>query len=510
MIIPKNPGCYIFRDKAGDIIYVGKAKNLQKRVSSYRSPHDPKTSQLISKTASTDFIITDSEVEALILENNLIKKHSPKYNVVLKDSKRYAYINMTIEDFPRLLIARNPKEKGRLFGPFVSADIRDHVLTTLRKAFQVRTCKRMPKRACLRHHLRLCSAPCVGGIPKDIYNERMAKAEMVLTGKTSELIKQMRSEMEGASGQMKFESAIELRDQISALEWLKERQNMERNKSHDEDILGFIVRNESVYALVFNVSRGILDNKQEFEFPLVQGYLDSFIAQYYSENPVPKEIILPQGIDAATKVFLEKRRKGKLIITIPLKGEKHALLKLVEKNIEATFFGQEEGLLDLKSKLNLEGIPEIIECFDVSHLSGTNSVASMVFFRDGRPDKSEYRRFRLRTYDGIDDYRGVKEVVRRRYMRQIKEGKQLPGLIIIDGGKGQLSASLEELNSLELRIPAIAIAKKEEDVFVPGMARPLKFDKKSPAMRLIMGIRDEAHRFAIKYNRLLRSKGALK
>ncbi len=508
MNFPENPGCYLFKDSSGNVIYVGKAKNLKKRVSSYYSgrPHDAKTAQLISNISSADFIVTDSEVEALLLENNLIKKHSPKYNVVLKDSKRYAYIVITNEEFPRLLIARSPKEDGKLFGPFVSASTRDSVLASLRKAFLVRTCRRLPKRACLRQHLKLCSAPCIGLVSKEEYAEKVKRAAMVLSGRTDELISELKKEMAAASREKRFEAAIELRDQLSALEVLSEKQNMERVKSFNEDILNYIIRDNKVYLIVFNVRNGILDNKREFEFALVPDFLDSFIAQYYSENPVPRELILPEGIDASTIQLLEMKRKGPVIVTIPKIGEKEKLLALVKKNIEISFFGHEEGLLDLKNRLNLEGVPGLIECLDVSHLSGTNSVASMVCFRDGAPDKSGYRRFKLRTYDGIDDFKGIKEVVRRRYSRQVQEARQLPDLIIIDGGKGQLSAALEELGYLGLKIPAIAIAKKEEDVFVPGLSRPLRLDKRGPAMRLIIRIRDEAHRFAIKYNRLLRSK----
>jgi excinuclease ABC subunit C len=507
LTFPENPGCYLFRNFEGKVIYVGKAKNLNKRISSYlvNKERPEKEKRLLENYRKIDFFITDSETEALILENNLIKKYMPKYNILLKDSKRYAYIEMTKEEFPRLLIARDRNLKNKIFGPFVSGNIRDLVLQTLQRSFQIRTCKKLPKKACLRFQLNLCSAPCVNQISKENYNQRVDSVEMVLSGHVKELIKKLKEKMKGSSINHKFEEALVYRDQINALEWLNEKQNVERKKKFNEDIINYIIKKDKVYLILFNVHNGILDNKEEFIFDNEEDFLETFIMQYYSENSIPKELILPKKITTTLHNYLEKIKGSKLKITIPLIGQKKDLLKLIKKNIEKTFFKNEVHLNDLKEKLKLEFIPKVIECFDVSHLSGTANVASMVSFNHGVPDKSNYRRFKLRT-DKNDDYSGIKEAVSRRYSRLLKENKDFPDLIIIDGGKGQLTVAVRELIKLGLKIPTISIAKREEEIYVPGRMLPLKIAKTSKASILVQQIRDEAHRFAIKYNKLLRKK----
>lgn len=519
--IPNKPGCYLFKDSDGHIIYVGKAKDLKKRVSSYfqKKDLDPKTALLVSHIESADFIVTDSEVEALILENNLIKKNRPKYNIDLRDSKRYAYIQLTAEDFPRLLLARRRDEKGKYFGPFVSAEERDYVLSVLIKAFKLRTCKRLPKKSCLRQHIGLCSAPCVGGITKGDYAETVSVVESVLNGKTSEITKSLRSEMEKESNRLNFERAQDIKNQIEAVGYLGERQKMERSREYDEDVLNYLIKKSKVYLILFNVARGILENKQDFEFDYYPDFLEDFVMQYYSENKIPKEIIVPEALDPALAELLGERRgkvvgnrgTNKVIMTVPSRGEKKQLLELVAKNIETTFFGSEKKLVDLKEKLNLggldlESLPSVIECFDVSHLSGTSNVASMVQFRNGRPDKSNYRRFKIKGFMGADDFRSIGEVVRRRYSRLIEEKSQMPDLILIDGGKGQLNAATAELEKLGLKIPTISLAKEFEEIYAPGRVEPIRLSERSDALKLLQEIRDEAHRFAISYNRLLRKK----
>lgn len=510
--LPDNPGCYLFKDKSRKIIYVGKAKNLKKRVKSYfqKTDLDLKTQMMVQYIDSVDFIITDNEVEAFILENNLIKKNQPKYNIDLRDSKRYAYVKLTAEDFPRLLIVRRRTGKGKFFGPFVSASNRDYILWTLKKTFQLRTCKRMPKKACLRHQIDLCEAPCIGNISKEKYNENIKKVELILKGKTNELNKYMKSEMKEASDKLNFEHALEIKNQIIAVEWLLEKQKMERQKIYNEDIINYIVKDERVYLILFIVYKGMLENKTEFEFDYGDNFFEEFIVQYYSENKVPKELIIPMRIDESLIEFLKKKRESSLKITIPKKGEKKHLLDLVMKNIELSFFGDMEKLSDIKIKLNLQELPTVIECFDISHLSGTSTVASMVQFRNAKPDKSNYRRFRIRTVSGIDDFTAISEVVRRRYRRLIRDFVEMPKLIIIDGGKGQLNSAIKELKKLNLKIPIISIAKKFEEVYLPGFMFPLKLDKKSKALKLIQEIRDEAHRFAISYSRLLHKKELIK
>ena len=509
--IPDNPGCYLFRDSSNRIIYVGKAKNLRKRVKSYfqKNELDPKTEAMTQKIDSVDFIVTDNEVEALILENNLIKKHSPRYNIDLKDSKRYAYIELTDEDFPRLLIARRKEGGGKYFGPFVSAAARDYILSALRKSFQIRTCKRMAKKPCLRHQIELCQAPCIGNISKVEYSERIRSVELILKGKTNEFIKSKTREMKLASDKLDFERALVLRNQIGAIERLKEKQLMELQKRYDEDIINYIIKDGRVYLILFNIYKGILENKQEFEFETSANFLDDFLVQYYSENAVPAELILPQEIDDALISFLRVKRNGTVNVKVPKIGERKQLLELVLKNIELSFFSEVEALEALKNELNLPAIPAVIESFDISHLSGTSTVGSMVQFKNAKPAKSNYRRFKIKTVDGIDDVGAIAEVVRRRYTRLVKEESELPDLIVIDGGIGQLNSALAELRKLGLLIPILSIAKKFEEVYVPGLTFPLRLDRRSKALKLIQQVRDEAHRFAISYNRLLRKKSSI-
>jgi len=506
--IPHDPGCYIFKDKARQVLYVGKAKDLRKRVSSYfqKKIQDKKTEVLLSKAEDVEFFVTNTETEALILENNLIKKHAPKYNIDLKDSKRYAYIHLTDESFPRLVIARKADGGGEYFGPFTSGESRDYILSTVTKTFRLRTCRRMPKKACLRHHLGLCRAPCEGLITAEDYKESIRKAAMVLKGHAGALQKELKERMAGFSKEQNFEAAKDLRDQVYALDRLLYRQTMERKKDYDEDIIDAIVREGMAYVLLFNVYKGTLENKEEFVFEPEEDFFETFLQRYYDEHPVPKEIIVPYDLSQALVDYLTQKRGGKIIVTVPKMGEKRRLLDLVKRNIEISFFGDQEKLEALQKTLRLHDVPRVIECFDISHLHGEHMVGSMVQFRNGRPDKSGYRRFRIRTVSGIDDFRAIAEVVRRRYSRLKAEDAEMPGLIVIDGGKGQLSFALEELGKLGLKVPVIALAKRLEEIHVPGLPFPLRLAEKDRGLNFLRQVRDEAHRFAIAYNRLLRKK----
>jgi len=513
--IPNNPGCYLYKDKKGIIIYVGKAKDLKKRVKSYFSGKfiDTKTDLLIQSIDSVEFFITKNEVEALLLENNLIKKHNPKYNVRLKDSKRYAFILMTDDEFPRLLVARDKLRKGKYFGPFVSADNRDRVLKVLRMAFKIRTCNKLPKRVCLRYHIKLCSAPCIDNISKEDYNEKIKHISSFLHGNFKSTIDRIKKRMKWLSDHQLFEDALDARNSINALESLKERQRAELDKKHDQDVINYLVSEDKVYLILFNVIKGMLLNKHEFEFDKKQHFLEEFMIQYYDENPVPREIIIPEKVDENLVKYLKIKRNEKneskrltVSLTLPKIGDKKELLDIAYVNLENMLHKDEISLKDLQTKLRLHNLPFVIECFDISNLSGTSSVGSMVQFRGGKPDKSNYRRFKIKTVEGIDDYAMIKEVVRRRYFRLLKEKADMPDLIMIDGGKGQLHSALDELKELGLKIPMISLAKKFEEVYVPGRRVPLVFDKKSYALKLLQRIRDEAHRFAIQYHRLLRSK----
>ena len=514
--VPDSPGCYIFSDASGKVLYVGKAKNLKKRVKSYfqKKGLDPKTDLLVRDTRSVDFIVTDNEVEALILENTLIKKKTPKYNINLKDAKSYAFIRLTDEPFPRLVIARarDMKLKGEFFGPFVSAAARDHILMVLNKTFQLRTCKRMPKKPCLRYHINLCHAPCIGKIDETEYVEKIKRARYVLKGKSQELVKRMTGDMENASGALNFEYAMELRNQIDAVKRLQEKQNMERQKKYNEDIVHYLVKNDTLYLALFNVYKGTLENKQAFRFDYgyrKEEFFEEFLVQYYSDNTIPSELIVPQAISETVVSYLKMKSGKAFHVIVPQRGEKKQLLALVLKNIELTFFGDMEKLKDLKNKLKMQELPEVIECFDISHISGTAMVASMVQFRNALPDKNDYRRYKIKTVAGIDDFMAIGEVVRRRYTRLKNENSDLPDLILIDGGIGQLNAATAEIKKLHLRIPTISIAKRFEEIYVPGAEEPLVLSRKSKALHLLQQVRDEAHRFAITYNRLLRKKDLL-
>ncbi|AKB24732.1 Excinuclease ABC subunit C [Methanosarcina sp. MTP4] len=509
--LPHLPGCYLFKDEEGCVLYVGKAKDLRKRVSSYfqKRDHDPKTENLVRAAKGLDFIVTNTEVEALLLENTLIKKHWPRYNIALKDSKRYACIHLTDEKFPRIRLARKKVGGGDYFGPFVSAKERDYIYEVVRKTFQLRTCKRMPKRACLRYHMGVCSGPCIGNIPEEDYREKVKRAASVLKGNIRELMESLETEMKELAAKQQFELAMELRDEIAALEFLQEKQNVERQKKHDEDILNYLVKDNTVYLMLFKVYKGTLEDKQDYIFAYGEAFLEEFLVQYYSENEPPGELIVPELLDESLADFLAHVRGKKVKVTVPKQGEKKELLDLAGKNVEIGFFGDRKKLEALQQKLSLPKAPNVIECFDISHLAGTSTVGSMVQFRGGRPDKHNYRRFKIQSVEGIDDFASIAEVVRRRYTRLLEDKHELPDLIIIDGGKGQLSSAFQELRKLRVRVPIISIAKREEEIYVPGLKSPLPIKKDEKASLFVQEIRDEAHRFAITYNRLLRQKALI-
>lgn len=507
--LPENPGCYLYSDADGRIIYVGKAKNLKKRVSSYftKKDHDPKTRSLVAHIASVSVVVTDTETEAFLLENTLIKKHQPKYNIDLKDAKRYAWIELTDGEFPRLVIARRATGDGTFFGPFVSAAERDRVLAVAKKVFHLRTCKKLPKRPCLRRHMQSCSAPCTGTVSAEEYGENVKRAALLLKGKSTELLDMLRHEMAERSAAEEYERALVLRNEIDAIGHLADRQHVERRRSFDQDVIAFQVTDGKAYLTVFNVERGTLANKEEFSFEAGEDVFEEFLVQYYSDREPPGELILGHEADPALADFLSAKKGRHVEIVIPQRGEKKQLLDLARKNLEIAFFRDTLKSAELGAALGLPHPPAVIECFDISHLSGTAMVGSMVQFRDGRPDKSGYRRFRIKTVEGIDDFASIAEVVKRRYQRLSEEHAPFPDLVIIDGGKGQLAAAQESLAALGITgQPVIAIAKREEEIYLPHTALPLRLDKKSIALRYVQEIRDEAHRFAITYNRLLRKK----
>ena len=507
--LPHAPGCYLFSEESGTIIYVGKAKDLKKRVTSYfrKKDHDPKTRNLVATIASMDIMVTNTETEALLLENNLIKRHQPKYNIDLKDAKRFAYIELTREPFPRIGIARRTsRDDAVYFGPFVSAGSRDEIIRVIKRIFLLRSCRKLPKRACLRHHMQTCSAPCVRAISEEDYRKSVEKATVLLKGKGSELLADLRKEMADWAGRQEYEKALTLRNQIAAIERLAERQHVERPRQTDEDVIAYTISDSMVYLLVFSVEKGLLVNKQEYSFELREDFFEEFLVLYYADRTPPSELILPHEVSDAIALYLSEKKGRAVQVTVPKIGEKKKLLELVEKNIDHAFLKNDLKVKDLQTSLDLPEPPVVIECFDISHLSGTAMVGSMVRFRNGGPDKKNYRRFEIKTVEGVDDFASIAEIVRRRYQRLISEEGDLPDLVIIDGGKGQLAAALGVMKELDCEIPVISLAKREEEVYVPGEILPRHFDEKGMALRYLQEIRDEAHRFAITYNRLLRRK----
>ena len=508
--IPHSPGCYLYHDTEGTIIYVGKAKDLKRRVSSYfqKKDHDPKTKKLVENIDYVEFILTETDEEAYLLEITLIKKHQPKYNIDLRDAKSYAFIILTKEKFPRIGIARNKKMQAEYFGPFVSGKERDFCLSVVKKAFMLRSCKNMPKnhRPCLRYHIKNCSGPCTGKVSFEAYAKQCSYAHDALKGNTKELVEKLTSEMNEYSKSMEFEAALQCRDQIAAVENLSRRQYVQRKTDHDEDVAAYRIHENTVYMMVFHVYKGTLSGRDEFIFEESDGFFEEFLTAYYTENHIPHEIIVEHELTESPEEFLSGRAGHKVVITVPKQGAKKKLVELAGKNIETIHFGDELKVSELKNALHLKTSPEVIECFDISHLSGTDTVASMVQFRGGRPDKKNYRRFKIKSVEGIDDFASMEEVVRRRYTRLLSEEKELPDLILIDGGKGQLHSAKKVLDELGIDKPVISLAEREEEVFITGVPFPLPFDKKTKANMYLQEIRDEAHRFAITYNRALRSK----
>ena len=504
--LPKAPGCYLFKDDEGKIIYVGKAKSLRKRVSSYfqKNDHDPKTTVLLRHVSDVDVVVTRSEIEAYIYENELIKKHQPRYNINLKDSKNYAYLKLTDETFPRLVMTRQKKGKGSFFGPFISGQERDAIREMIVRTLKLRTCRRMPKKPCLRHHINLCDAPCIGSISEEEYHERIKVAKAILQGNINEVLEQQEELMHTFAKRQQFEQAKALRDRITALKRIRDRQSIDRKRSFDEDIIHYKEHEGSVYLLLFHVYKGTLSTKHEFVLTSSPDILEQFLSQFYAEHDIPKEILLPHEPDPAILSFLSEKRGSKVSAVVPKIGPKRKLLDLVEHNIQVTFFGGMDKVKELGKALGLQEDPLVIEGIDISHISGTSVVGSLVVFRNGRPDKSSYRRFRIRSIEGVDDYAAIAEVVRRRYTRLRDEDGRYPDLILIDGGVGQVHAAARALAEQDISIPLIGLAKRNEEVFSPQVEGPL--DVSGKALQVLQAVRDEAHRFALRYNRDLRRK----
>lgn len=507
--IPANPGVYLFKDSGNEIIYIGKAKSLRKRVSSYfqKTDHYPKTALMVSKIRQLDWVVVDNEVEALLLENNLIKKHSPKYNIDLKDGKTFAYLKLTDEKFPRILSTRKVVSNGQYFGPYVDGFARMQLLGLVVQLYKIRTCTTLPKKACLNYHIGLCTAPCIGNVTPDQYNLQVKSAAHFLKGDRLGVVKNLEVEMKQASFDLKFEKALEKKRQIDAILNIDGRQKVELVKTYDQDVIAFMQDGQKCLIEMFTIAKGVISGKKEFTFDYHDRIFEEFIARYYSTNKIPGEIVLNKAF-AGTKedletlsAYLTKFKGTKVVVTVPQRGEKQGLVQMAEKNATINI-GADGVLAEFKNMLNLPDIPRIIECFDISNLSYDYIVGAMVRFVDGKPDKKGYRKFKINSVVGKnDDFASMREVVQRRYSRLQKEGAQMPDLVIIDGGRGQLNAALDALKGLELKIPVIALAKREEEIYIPGLSEPKKFDKNSRSMLFVRSVRDSVHKFVLGYNR---------
>ncbi|BCB39592.1 excinuclease ABC subunit C [Bacillus cereus] len=525
-ILPDQPGCYLMKDKQGTVIYVGKAKVLKNRVRSYfTGSHDGKTLRLVGEIVDFEYIVTSSNLEALILELNLIKKHDPKYNIQLKDDKTYPFIKITAEKQPRLLITRNvKKDKGKYFGPYPNAQSAHETKKLLDRMYPLRKCSNMPDKVCLYYHMGQCLAPCVKEVTEDQNKEIVDEIIKFLNGGHKEVRSELETKMYEASEKLEFERAKELRDQIAHIDAIMEKQKMIMSDLVDRDVFGYAVDKGWMCVQVFFVRKGKLIERDVSMFPIYdepeEGFL-TFIGQFYenSSHFKPKEIVVPGSIDSElVERFLEveatqpKRGKKKDLVELANKNAKIALEEkfyLIERDEERTI----KAVENLGKQLGIE-TPYRIEAFDNSNIQGTNPVSAMIAFIDGKPAKKEYRKYKIKTVQGPDDYESMREVVRRRYTRALKEGLPLPDLIIIDGGKGHLAAASDVLeNELGLYIPMAGLVKddkhKTSHLIIGDPPEPVMLERNSQEFYLLQRVQDEVHRFAITFHRQLHGKSVI-
>lgn len=555
--LPEKPGIYIMRDEDNEIIYVGKAKNLKNRVKQYfqsSKNHSPKVIAMVERIRNLEYIITDSELEALILECNLIKKHKPKYNILLKDDKHYPYIKVTInEDYPRIMMTREIKKDGaKYFGPYTDVGAVYRTIELINKLFQIRSCSKNiakiagKERPCLNFHIGRCMAPCQGNVDKQAYKEMVKGIIMVLDGKQEEMIGELEQKMQQAAENLDFERAAEMRDSIAALRKIGERQKIISSSLVDQDVIAMAREDGEACMQVFFIRGGKLIGREHF---LLDGgdlddhgeVISSFIKQFYNGGTyVPKEIILQHAIEDIDIIehWLSEKRGNKVTLTVPQKGEKQKLIEMVSKNAQDTVkllmekYKQDEqktsgAIKELAEYIGLSKAPKRIEAFDISHLQGVENVGSMIVFENGKPKNRDYRRFKIKYVDGANDYESMREVLERRFRHGLKEREQLeqaekdvedgkfsafPDLILIDGGLGQVHAVMPVLQELDIKVPVCGMVKDDKH-----RTRGLIYNEQeipipisSHAFRLITNVQDEAHRFAINYHRSLRSKTTVK
>ena len=515
--LPNKPGVYIMRDSEDTIIYIGKAKNLIKRVKSYfREKLDrPKTQILMSHFDSLEYIVTNSEKEALILEATLIKKHRPRYNVQLKDDKRYPYVKITDEEFPRLVITRNVTRNGIYYGPFTDAGSVKQTVKFLKSLFKIRTCRNM-NGPCLNAQIDLCYAPCDGRISKEEYSELINKIDLFFQGKYSTIVKNLKAEMMEAAANEEFEKAAVIRDQIASIEEIMEKQFVDLvDDNLDQDVIAIAPGENEVVVIIMPIRNGKIVGRDDFlmsasQYDSSSEIMFAFIQQYYGYNRhVPKQILLDEDIDDKELLedWLSDLRGNKVKIKVPQKGVKLRLVKMAKKNAEIIQHQKkkmESSLIELKKYLKLEKLPRVIEGYDISNISGKFAVGSKVSFKDGKPNKKKYKHFKMET-PGPNDFAMMEELLTRR-LKMVDRDPE-PDLIVIDGGKGQLGMACGVLEKLNLtHIPIIGLAKEFEEVFTPNSKRPIIIPKNNKALYLLQQVRDESHRFAITYHRQLRSK----
>lgn len=534
--LPGKPGVYMMKDSRGRIIYVGKAKSLKNRVRSYfqdaRTP-DPKQKALLKKISDFDLLIADSEMEALILESNLIKEYKPRYNVNLKDDKRYPYLKVTVdEDFPRVLVVRRvKKDKSKYFGPYTNVRGMRQTIRLLRRIFPIRSCNfalpsKKKYKLCLDYHIKRCQGPCEGLVKKDEYQEMIKDVCLFLSGKNSILIKELKRKMENAAEIERYEEAARIRDQITSLESVMQRQKVVGTDSTDRDIIALVQEGKDISVAALQIREGIMIGRQNFHLvasaKTTQGeILSNFLRRYYMHSPIiPQQIILPLDPDDSEMIqkWLKQKRGFNVEFVTPQKGKKLKLLEMAQKNArllldELLLQRKErkkkvpEPVLMLQKDLYLEKAPIEIAGIDISNIGGKDAVGSLVYFSDGKPKKSEYKRFKIKTVVSQDDFAMISEVVKRYFGSLIDKKKNFPDLVLIDGGKGQLSLALRALHSLGIKDQKImALAKRIDEIFLPGKPDPLMIKKDSSSLKLLKRVRDEAHRFAISYHKLLRKK----
>jgi len=516
-LLPDKPGVYLMKDETGEVIYVGKAKVLKNRVRSYfTGSHDGKTQILVSQIADFEYIITKSEVEALVLECNLIKKFSPKYNIMLRDDKSYPYLTITDEEHPRLLVTRQVKKgSGKYFGPYPNAGAAKEAARLLNRLFPLRKCHQMPRHLCLYYHLDQCLGPCVHPIPPQAYEKICKEITTFLKGGQGKIIDFLQQKMEEAAASLRFEQAKEYRDLIADLKRLGEKQNITLTDFIDRDVLGYATTTDQMCVQVFYLRQGQLLARDSFVFPYYEQPEEafiSFVAQLYTEkNLLPKEILLPPvDITVLSHIFP---------VTIPQRGQKRELVQLAAANAQTVLHEEvmlegkqaadiSQALTDLGKALGIPA-PTLIEAFDISNLAGTNTVAGMIQFLDGKPYRSGYRKFKIHHMPNMDDTASMRQVINRRYARVLGENLRLPDLILVDGGKGQIRAALEALTELGLNLPVAGLVKNEKHQTAGLLTQdghPVSLDRHSPLFHLLERMQEEVHRFAITFHRQQRAK----